>query len=90
MGKNKIINEIEADFQVAGFANLDVSVVTKKCQAPNVEFALEGVLNASSLATQLDEQGLLEQGRQAILDSSITFLAAELCQPKCKQFFVRR
>lgn len=59
-------DEIRADFEAAGFENLDISIVKKTCEAPTIDFAINGVVDGSSLATQLDAQGLLDTGRQAI------------------------
>ena len=63
------IDEIKADFEAAGFESLDISVVQKTSEAPNIDFAINGVMNGTSLANQLEAQGLLDTGRTAIYEN---------------------
>lgn len=59
-------DQIESDFDATGFANLDISLVGKTSEAPSADFAINGIMDGTTLATQLDAQGLLDAGRQAI------------------------
>ena len=59
---------IKADFDASGFEGLDISIVTKRSEAPSSDIAVDSIINGTTLASKLDEQGLLETGRQAIRD----------------------
>jgi SAM-dependent methyltransferase len=59
-------DQIKSDFDAAGFEDVEISTVKKTSEAPMIDFAVSGIVDGTSLASQLDDQGLLDTGRQAI------------------------